>query len=535
MREDSRMRTVVICRSLAAACAVAAALGALDRAAAQDLGASARYGVVNLAADFRPDPHVVTVQAGGGNSATSLGSGCAGYISNERADFELNYTSGTYALGIYVVGDIDTTLVINDPSGNWVCNDDFGGRGGVNPGVVFRNPAGGTYDIWVGSYEEDGTGEEVDLVITETSAPWDPLYGAVDLTANFSPDPHVVEIVAGGPDAAATLASGCVGYLNAARPDYGVVYSGAGRYSLSMFAQGDEDSTLIVEDPNGRWYCNDDYSSATGHDPGVVLDAPVDGYYRIWVGTYEATEPDQTVNLIVTERGDDALGAAVVAPGGGPPPGDGTQLVASGTGFLVSGTGHVLTNDHVIHECNRQTFQLRGELAVEAELLATNETTDLALLKTTLTVAAPAQFRGGNGVRLGDEVVVYGFPLLGDLSSQGNLTNGIVSALSGLDDDLSRMQMTAQIQPGNSGGPVMDRGGEIVGVVVETANDEYFRRERGAVAQNVNFAIRDSLARSFLDTNNVRYGVAPGNAAQLSVADIAERAQSFTGTILCYQ
>jgi hypothetical protein len=81
----------------------------------------------------------------------------------------------------------------------------------------------------------------------------------------------------------------------------------------------------------------------------------------------------------------------------------------------------------------------------------------------------------------------------------------------------------------------MDRGGEIVGVVVETANDEYFRRERGAVAQNVNFAIRDSLARSFLDTNNVRYGVAPGNAPQLSVADIAERAQSFTGTILCYQ
>jgi S1-C subfamily serine protease len=241
------------------------------------------------------------------------------------------------------------------------------------------------------------------------------------------------------------------------------------------------------------------------------------------------------VNLIVTERGEEAMGASAGPSGGGPPPGDGTELVASGTGFLVSSTGHVLTNDHVINECNRQTFQLRGELAVEAELLATNATTDLALLKTTLTVAAPAQFRGGNGVRLGDEVVVYGFPLLGDLSSQGNLTNGIISALSGLDDDLSRMQMTAQIQPGNSGGPVMDRAGQIVGVVVETANDEYFRRERGAVAQNVNFAIRDSLARSFLDTNNVRYTVAAGNGSTISIADIAERAQGFTGTILCYQ
>jgi S1-C subfamily serine protease len=310
------------------------------------------------------------------------------------------------------------------------------------------------------------------------------------------------------------------------------VYSGAGPYPLSLFAEGDQDSTLIVEDPNGRWYCNDDYSSATGHNPGVVLNDPIDGFYQIWVGTYAATEPNQTVNLIVTERGE-AWGATAGASGGSGN-GDGTELVSSGTGFLVSATGHVLTNYHVVNECTRQTFQLRGEVLVEAELLATNEATDLALLKTTMTVAEPAQFRGGTGVRLGDEVVVYGFPLLGDLSSQGNLTNGIISALSGLDDDLSRMQMTAQIQPGNSGGPVMDRTGQIVGVVVETANDEYFRRERGAVAQNVNFAIRDSLARSFLDTNNVRYSVAD-TGPQLPIADIAERAQKFTGTILCYR
>jgi S1-C subfamily serine protease len=321
--------------------------------------------------------------------------------------------------------------------------------------------------------------------------------------------------------------------LNAARPDYGIVYSGAGPYSLSLFAEGEQDSTLIVEDPKGRWYCNDDYSSATGHNPGLVLDHPVDGYYRIWVGTYAATEPNQTVNLIVTERGE-AWGATANGATG-PNGGNGTQLVSSGTGFLVSDTGHVLTNNHVIDGCTRQTFQLRGELAVAAERLATNELTDLALLKTTLSAAAPAQFRNGTGVRLGDEVVVYGFPLLGDLSSQGNLTHGIISALSGLNDDLSRMQMTAQIQPGNSGGPVMDRAGQIIGVVVETANDEYFRRERGAVAQNVNFAIRDSLARSFLDTNNVHYALAAASGPQLSIADIAEGAQRFTGTILCYR
>ena len=134
----------------------------------------------------------------------------------------------------------------------------------------------------------------------------------------------------------------------------------------------------------------------------------------------------------------------------------------------------------------------------------------------------------------GEEVVVYGFPLLGDLSSQGNLTVGIVSALSGLDDDLSRMQLSAQIQPGNSGGPVMDRQGNIIGVIVETANDEYFLEKSGAVPQNVNFAIRDALARSFLDTNNVPYVVSDG-AETMAIVDIADQAQDFTGVILCYQ
>ena len=111
MREDTAMRTLTISRLLAAVGAVTAAFGVLDRVAAQDIGAAARYGVVNLTANFRPDPHTVTVQAGGGDSAASLGSGCAGYISNERADYELNYTSGTYSLGIYVLGSVDTTTV----------------------------------------------------------------------------------------------------------------------------------------------------------------------------------------------------------------------------------------------------------------------------------------------------------------------------------------------------------------------------------------------------------------------------------------
>ncbi|HEX6997792.1 MAG TPA: serine protease [Gammaproteobacteria bacterium] len=513
----------------------AAAMAVAAPASSQELEASPRYGAVSLTGNFQPDPHRVAVAAGGPDSASPLGANCAGYIDNARPDYELDFASPSrYPLGFYVVGDVDTTLVVNDPLGNWYCNDDFNRRGGHNPGVVFTGPSSGTYDIWVGTYEPGDSGAEAELIITESGAPWDPLFGTAELTANFAPDPHVVDITAGGADPAETLAEGCAGFVSAYRPDYGVMYSQAGPYALSLFVEGDVDATLVVRDPAGRWFCNDDYSDASGRNPGLVIDEPVDGLYSVWVGTYSPEDLGGDVRLIVTEREgspwEDESGASVESA----PRGDGTRLVASGTGFLVSDAGHVLTNQHVIDGCTRLTFQIRGDVAVEAALLAVNDAVDLALLKTPLT-GAPATFRGGASARLGDEVVVFGFPLLGDLSSQGNLTYGIVSALSGLDDDLSRIQITAPIQPGNSGGPVMDRAGLVIGVVVEQANEEYFRRERGSIPQNVNFAIRDSLARSFLDTNNVPYAVARPDDSPLAIADIAEQAQRFTGIVLCYR
>lgn len=507
-------------------CAWAAALPG------QDIGTPSRYGVAALEGNFRPDPHTVQLRAGGGDDASTLAPGCAGLISAERPDYELDYSSpAQYALGFFVVGEADTTLVVNDPSDEWHCNDDFSKLGGGNPGVEFSKPEAGTYDIWVGAYGEDDVGTTAELFISELGAPWEPLYGTVDLRANFTPDPYAIEAAAGGSDAAELLADGCVGFVSAARADFGFDYE-TGDFQLGIFAEGDSDSTLVVRDPAGEWHCNDDFSRAGGHNPGVEFADPMSGFYRVWVGAYSADEVGEPVRLLVTERGSPWDGGSTSSS---EPDGDGTELVASGTGFVVSPTGHILTNHHVIDECTRTTFQLRGDLAVEAPLLSSNEATDLALLKADLTVGTPARFRDGTGMRLGDEVVVYGFPLLGDLSSQGNITNGIVSALSGLNDDLSRFQMSAQIQPGNSGGPVMDRSGHVVGVVVEMANEEYFRERRGAVPQNVNFAIRDSLARSFLDTNNVGYDMAQAAEAPLSIADIAETAQEFTGIVLCYR
>ena len=134
---------------------------------------------------------------------------------------------------------------------------------------------------------------------------------------------------------------------------------------------------------------------------------------------------------------------------------------------------------------------------------------------------------------MGAELFVYGFPLAGDLSTQGNFTNGIVSATSGLNDDMPRFQMTAPVQPGNSGGPVLNRNGNVIGVVVATANQDFFRQQRGTDTQNINFAIHGEITRRFIESNNVSYEIAADESDSLLLSQVASRAQEYTGIILC--
>jgi hypothetical protein len=108
------------------------------------------YGEVNLGAGFTPDPYQVSVNAGGNVNVSYLGSSCSGFT-GEAPDVRLNFSGGGASLiRLYYIAGQDSTLVINDPYGNFYCVDDSFGT--VNPTIDFNNPAGGTYDIWVASY-----------------------------------------------------------------------------------------------------------------------------------------------------------------------------------------------------------------------------------------------------------------------------------------------------------------------------------------------------------------------------------------------
>ena len=258
-----------------------------------------------------------------------------------------------------------------------------------------------------------------------------PSFGEVSLVSGFEPDPHTVSIYAGGSvELSVSRLVDCVGFVSDA-PDYRVIYDSDNQQrSLSFYAESESDTVLLVNDPNGEWYCNDDYSDELGLASGLDFSAPQSGVYDIWVGSYE--DEFSSATLYVTELGDLIDPVAI-----GSDFGIGRRSAeGSGTAFLVSEGGHLITNFHVVQECSSIRFQLPGESPVTATVIATNEVYDLALLKAEME-RPPASFPFSRRPDLGQEIVVYGFPLRGDLSSQGNLTSGVISALTGLNDDLA--------------------------------------------------------------------------------------------------
>ena len=206
-------------------------------------------------------------------------------------------------------------------------------------------------------------------------------------------------------------------------------------------------------------------------------------------------------------------------------------VLRTGTGFAISAQTHIVTNAHVVTGC-RSLRALHGENGAAATLLAADPKTDLALLRTELRTPQIAALRSGPPLRLGESVVSFGFPLTGALSKEGNLTTGNVSALAGLRDDPTYLQMTAPVQPGNSGGPLLDSSANVIGVVTAKLDAVAIAKRTGDIPQNVNFAIRVDVLRAFLQRYQMPYDERSSDTT-LEVADIADLAKAFTVQVEC--
>jgi S1-C subfamily serine protease len=204
---------------------------------------------------------------------------------------------------------------------------------------------------------------------------------------------------------------------------------------------------------------------------------------------------------------------------------------STGTAFAVADDGTLVTNEHVVAGCPMVRVR-QGSHSILATIGATDRADDLAIIKLREPTQAFARLRAGPALRPGEQVIAYGFPLSGALTTEGNLTVGYVSALRGLRDDERTIQITAPVQAGNSGGPLVDMSGNIVGVVKAKLDAVRVMRATGDVPQNVNFAVSLERLRQFLHVHQVPASE-DASTRELRPADVGDRARQFTYLVEC--
>ena len=187
-------------------------------------------------------------------------------------------------------------------------------------------------------------------------------------------------------------------------------------------------------------------------------------------------------------------------PKAGPDPSPPSRREAqiSGTGFFITENGYFITNEHVVKQGASVSIRTSAG-TMPAKLVSVDKANDLALLK------AGGKFKAlpvGNSstVKLGATVATVGFPNPDLQGFSPKLAKGEIGSLAGVQDDPRRFQISAPIQPGNSGGALVDERGNVIGVVVATLNQKAAIATSGTLAQNVNYAVKSSYLLTFLES-----------------------------------
>jgi S1-C subfamily serine protease len=195
--------------------------------------------------------------------------------------------------------------------------------------------------------------------------------------------------------------------------------------------------------------------------------------------------------------------------------GEGAPPKSSGTGFFITDDGLLLTNFHVVEDAESYAIRTKAG-TLPAKLIKADKVNDLAVLKVTgsnFNVLPLAAHQDG---RLGQPVFTIGFPNPEMQGTEPKLTRGEISSLAGMKDDPRHFQISVPVQPGNSGGPLVDLSGNVVGVVSMRLGDFRAWKLTGALPQNVNYAIKSSIINGVVQSM-------PEAANKLKTAESKER------------
>jgi S1-C subfamily serine protease len=208
------------------------------------------------------------------------------------------------------------------------------------------------------------------------------------------------------------------------------------------------------------------------------------------------------------------------------------RISATGSGFFVTPDGYFITNDHVIRGAATVRIVQNGN-KINAKIIRTDPANDLAVLK------ADGEFvfvrlGASRNVRLGQNVFTIGFPNPQIQGVAPKLTTGVISATTGIRDDPRLLQISIPVQPGNSGGPVIDENGDAVGVVSASLSALGLLRMSGSLPQNVNYAVKSSYVTALLEDVLPAETSRESASAAHNQAEIMAAAEKAVALVLSY-
>jgi TPR repeat protein/S1-C subfamily serine protease len=184
------------------------------------------------------------------------------------------------------------------------------------------------------------------------------------------------------------------------------------------------------------------------------------------------------------------------------PPKSKQSAIATGTGFLFGSQDYIVTNYHVVKGTSEVTVKFLNGESINAEVIATDTQNDVAILKLTKSPnfqSREMKFGDSSRVRMGDEVFTIGYPRINIMGLQPKYTKGVISSVTGIKDNPTVFQTTVPIQPGNSGGPLFNEKGEVIGLTTSSLSLLAIQ-SMGAVPQNVNYAVKSSFVKNTIST-----------------------------------
>jgi TPR repeat protein len=209
------------------------------------------------------------------------------------------------------------------------------------------------------------------------------------------------------------------------------------------------------------------------------------------------------------------------------------QPVASGTGFFITDDGYLISNYHVVKDATKVRL-LTGAGLIDAKVVEVDAANDLALLKADGRFA-PLAIAASRTVALGGTVATVGFPDIGLQGFAPKLAKGEIASLSGAGDDPRYFQISVPVQPGNSGGALVDERGNVIGIVSAKLDASAALAASGQLPENVNYAVKSSLLLSFLESvPDVDARLKSPNVKDEKFEDVVKSAQDAAVLVLVY-